>query len=836
MRLCTNSALSVVLLVAATTAGVSAFGVIAPTKIRTVFPGNPQRQKFPLPVEDAAIITTKTATITSRSAFKRPSRRFLAKRTVLAVAATEAAETSSATFSAETEIIPNRSSADKIIADATASAVVAAVLGGEPLALPPRDAETGVWQLATPADHAALLSATTPHEIVVLKVFAPWCRACKGLDPKFVQLSRDPAYGGILSSTTTDVASDASSNSDDSSSNKPLPIQWASLNIQHNKAFVQSLGVLALPTIQFYVAGQLVDTFPCGPSKVPMLKRKLAALLSDYVDLEHRVLKPMPVGREAAEEAAAKAKAARSKNNDTNSVNGDGSSRDSEAVPPSVAMTSAERSMFRSIPYFSSMSLADMDQVLDQAVELTFPPGSLLVREGQPGRTFYVIKSGEVEICQQTANYASAATAAAAQQYLADPMVQPPSNNANTAAATTNAVSDAYLGSVVNRLDAGDHFGERSLITGEPRAASLRVAEDEPVTLWAIDQDAFPFSCVLSGKSKNTAQTTLRLLEQVNDKYGVENGKTSSVEEMDELDAYRQQVLSKQVKESATASQVRGSVYTTAPLSVDDSIVDSGVGTREERVDLEEYADADFVSSPSATSIPAGLVVPNDDAIFSLLTRFQMIRHVSTCFRYIQKTRAVWGDPGSRTRRNILVARLSNAQRMEFSEIFTLMDVNQDGCLEVNELQRLLATSGEEISNDELNSVMRVTEDDIKNNKIASDCPKSLPGTSISPLGTVAATLTNTDLDNCVGPGVMTYEDYMGIMAEAEFYYLFNDIFSSLDEKGSGYVKASDLDRVLCGVRDLISDDRKSVIDVDDKDMLIDYEQFSRMLLGTTLI
>jgi calmodulin/calcium-binding protein CML len=44
-----------------------------------------------------------------------------------------------------------------------------------------------------------------------------------------------------------------------------------------------------------------------------------------------------------------------------------------------------------------------------------------------------------------------------------------------------------------------------------------------------------------------------------------------------------------------------------------------------------------------------------------------------------------------------------------------------------------------------------------------------------------------------------------------------------------------DLDRVLCGVRDLISDDRKSIIDVEDDEMLIDYEQFSRMLLGSAL-
>lgn len=72
-------------------------------------------------------------------------------------------------------------------------------------------------------------------------------------------------------------------------------------------------------------------------------------------------------------------------------------------------------------------------------------------------------------------------------------------------------------------------------------------------------------------------------------------------------------------------------------------------------------------------------------------------------------------------------------------------------------------------------------------------------------------------------------------MAEAEFYYLFREIFAQLDKTDSGFVKAREIDRVLCGVRDLISDDRKSVIDVDDKDMLIDYEQFCRMLLGSEL-
>ena len=81
----------------------------------------------------------------------------------------------------------------------------------------------------------------------------------------------------------------------------------------------------------------------------------------------------------------------------------------------------------------------------------------------------------------------------------------------------------------------------------------------------------------------------------------------------------------------------------------------------------------------------------------------------------------------------------------------------------------------------------------------------------------------------------MTMQDFIGIMAEVEFYYLFRDVFASLDKRDAGFVKAADLDRVLSGVRDLISDDRHSIIDVEDKEMNIDYEQFTRMLLGLSL-
>jgi calmodulin/calcium-binding protein CML len=81
----------------------------------------------------------------------------------------------------------------------------------------------------------------------------------------------------------------------------------------------------------------------------------------------------------------------------------------------------------------------------------------------------------------------------------------------------------------------------------------------------------------------------------------------------------------------------------------------------------------------------------------------------------------------------------------------------------------------------------------------------------------------------------ISLDEFLGVMAEAEFYYLFTDIFQDLDPTGTGYVRAGDLDEVLDGVRDLISNDRKSLIDVEDQEMQVDYEQFAKMLLGAAL-
>jgi len=102
---------------------------------------------------------------------------------------------------------------------------------------------------------------------MVVKFYAPWCRACKAVEPKFIQISKDENYSSI-------------------------PIVFGQISVQHNKAYVKSLGILALPSIQIYAGSEgLVENFPCGPSKIPMLKRKISETINAKVDPETLMLK-----------------------------------------------------------------------------------------------------------------------------------------------------------------------------------------------------------------------------------------------------------------------------------------------------------------------------------------------------------------------------------------------------------------------------------------------------------------------------------------------------------------------------------------------------------------
>ena len=129
------------------------------------------------------------------------------------------------------------------------------------------------------------------------------------------------------------------------------------------------------------------------------------------------------------------------------------------------------------------------------------------------------------------------------------------------------------------------------------------------------------------------------------------------------------------------------------------------------------------------------------------------------------KARPKFGDAGESRRRALLVSKLTRAQREEFSDLFRIIDASGDGTISILELRRVMESVGEGRSDEELREII------------------------------------NNSNPNIDGNNVMNFEEFMGVIAEAEFYYLFLDTFEMLDVNNTGFVSAGDLDRVLCGVR-----------------------------------
>ena len=529
--------------------------------------------------------------------------------------------------------------------------------------------------------YRAFLEAN-PDKLIVLKFYAPWCRACKGLEPKFLQISKD--Y-------------------------KDLPLLFADLSVQHNKDYIKSLGILALPSIQMYAGDALVESFPCGPSKVPILKRKLTQLVKDRIDETTLQLKEPPTEENGEAEPCAERTIVDQVGGDTTKLTVGG-----------VVVSQVQWNKLRQVPFFQDLDDDEFHKVMSSAKLLSFDENSVIMREGKKGRTFYVIESGEVEVFVKAA--------------FEDPLTTPP----------------GYLGTMVNVLGKDDYFGERALITGEPRAGSIKTSTK--TRCFAFDVNDIPPSSILSGKK----QASNEWIQRVNDKYGV--------------DVYDIDLLADQLKNANIGNQVRGSPNTPRPIK---------------GVDIEDEA--------------AFSVNVENEAIIQLLVRFKLIRHAARCFDYIMSTHPKWGDEGELRRRSMLVSKLTPHQREEFTDVFKVIDSSGDGLIELYELKRVMDSIGQDKTDKELVDIINKSDVGVDGNQ------------------------------------VITYQDFMGVMAEAEFYHLFKDTFGALDERNSGFVKAADLDRVLCGMRDLISDDRKSIIDVEDSEMLIDYEQFSKMLLGTAL-
>ena len=558
---------------------------------------------------------------------------------------------------------------------ATGTATATATATDDPH-LPPRSSK-GIYQIESEAQYRRLLQAH-PDQLIVIKFFATYCRACKALAPKFVAVKEDPQLS-------------------------KLPIVWAEYAASRSAKdlFQQHLRVLTLPTIHFYDGSRgLVENFPCGPAKIPLFKKKLARFVNQRVDPQSYQLKPMPITTSTTTATTTTT---------TDPALGGGTQtgeeesqtmsprRQRDVVVDNELITPEHIYYLRDVlPFFRDLTELEFKTMLSRAKLLTFNAGDIIIRQGMPGRTFYVLKSGVAEMHVRSK--------------FDDPLSTP----------------SYYLGVVVNELHKFDYFGERALTTGEPLKASVRALEK--VRCFAFDVDDIPESSILNRKRRATRD----YIDKLNLRYEL----------------------------------------------------------------------------PPDYKIPAEYAVTQrDDCILELLVRFRQIRQAAKCFDYVMDdaNEPNWGDQGEIARRTLLVHKLTQTQREEFQTVFDLVDVHGKGRISLAEMRRFMdsARLQQHKSNEELQAMM--------------DRVNNIPYQMAEDSSTI------------------TREEFMGVMAEAEFYNLLRETFQELDPDQTGYVRAGDLDEILGGVRGLVSDNPTNIVSSEDKDVLVDYEQFSKMLLGAAL-
>jgi len=116
--------------------------------------------------------------------------------------------------------------------------------------------------------------------------------------------------------------------------------------------------------------------------------------------------------------------------------------------------------MIQKVSIFGDLSCEQIDALVTALVLKTYDKGTKVVTEGEVGEAFYIIASGEVNV--------------------------------------------TIAGKHIRDLGKSACFGERALIFGEPRSATVMVTSQE-AALWSIDREAFK-KCVTPSMRENLAQ------------------------------------------------------------------------------------------------------------------------------------------------------------------------------------------------------------------------------------------------------------------------------------------------------------------------------------------
>ncbi len=102
-------------------------------------------------------------------------------------------------------------------------------------------------------------------QLVVVDFFAPWCRACRALFPKFKKLCIENPN-----------------------------VRFVGVNFEENKGLARGLGVKVLPFFHFYRGAEgRVGAFTASVSKVQLLKDAIADYSSERCFLEEPPLSPL---------------------------------------------------------------------------------------------------------------------------------------------------------------------------------------------------------------------------------------------------------------------------------------------------------------------------------------------------------------------------------------------------------------------------------------------------------------------------------------------------------------------------------------------------------------
>lgn len=119
--------------------------------------------------------------------------------------------------------------------------------------------------------------------------------------------------------------------------------------------------------------------------------------------------------------------------------------------------------VLRSIELFSELTDAELDSIVNAMHSEKFTIGTPIIKEGKEGTAFYVMQTGTAEVSK--------------------------------------------VGVTIGQLQSGDYFGERSLIDGAPRSASVFASED--VVCYTLERKKFESLLI------NTAGTAGKFEEEM---------------------------------------------------------------------------------------------------------------------------------------------------------------------------------------------------------------------------------------------------------------------------------------------------------------------------------